>query len=235
MGNQKKTAYILWICSIGGILGFQQFYLGKIGKGIAYLFTAGFWGIGAVIDLFTLGSQVDKYNIQQKHQGQSSVEKETNSDLQPSGYVVDESSSSTTSNTISANPTKTIKAKQTETSKKIKVKKETKKSTKVKEELSIGHVEQKGGQVVVYDSNGKRIKNMSLGGGELKGYGTDFFVLSKAKGNATTYDLNCKHIKAIPIADYEIIGASGKNFTTKRKNKIRVYDKKGKMISSRNV
>ena len=30
--------------------------------GILYLFTAGFFGIGLLIDLFTLGGEVDTYN-----------------------------------------------------------------------------------------------------------------------------------------------------------------------------
>lgn len=71
--KQKGTAYILWIFL--GLLGFHKFYLGKIGWGILYLFTLGIFGIGWLIDLFTLGNQVDVYNMtfQTLHQGATNV------------------------------------------------------------------------------------------------------------------------------------------------------------------
>ena len=66
--KSKGIAYILWI--LGGLLGFHKFYLEKIGMGLLYLFTAGILGIGTLIDLFTLGNQVDIYNLKIK-QGES--------------------------------------------------------------------------------------------------------------------------------------------------------------------
>lgn len=231
----KKNAYLLWLFSFFGIFGFQQFYLGKPLKGIAYIFTGGLWFIGAIIDLFTLGSQVDKYNNQQSAPIQRNLKRESDSNIKSSVYSESESSIKTKETTVAAAVTTPLKEKKKEVISTPKKKKETKKTAKVIEEITIGHVEQKGSQIVVYDTKGKQIKNMSTGGGELKGYGTDFFVLKKGNGNATTYDLNCRLIKSIAIADYEITGASGNNFTTKRKNQMRVYDKSGKMISSRNV
>ena len=59
--KSKGVAYLLWFFL--GILGAHRFYLGKIGTGILYLFTAGIFGIGLLVDLFTLGGQVDTYNI----------------------------------------------------------------------------------------------------------------------------------------------------------------------------
>jgi TM2 domain-containing membrane protein YozV len=54
------TAYVLWF--LLGVLGVHQFYLGRVGRGISYIFTFGWLGIGLLIDLFTLPSQVRKAN-----------------------------------------------------------------------------------------------------------------------------------------------------------------------------
>ncbi|MDR1215094.1 MAG: TM2 domain-containing protein [Treponema sp.] len=58
--KSKGVAYILWFFL--GIFGAHRFYLEKIGTGILYLCTGGVFGIGWLIDLFTLGGQVDVYN-----------------------------------------------------------------------------------------------------------------------------------------------------------------------------
>ncbi|MHC6202060.1 TM2 domain-containing protein [Breznakiellaceae bacterium SP9] len=60
--KSKLTAYLLWF--FFGLWGAHKFYLGKIGLGIAYIFTGAFLGIGWLVDLFTLGSQVDLVNLQ---------------------------------------------------------------------------------------------------------------------------------------------------------------------------
>ena len=60
--KSKSAAYLLWFLSIFGWLGFHRFYLGKVGTGILWIFTFGCLGIGALIDLFTLGSQVEQHN-----------------------------------------------------------------------------------------------------------------------------------------------------------------------------
>lgn len=59
--KSKLIAYILWFFL--GIFGAHKFYLHKWGMGIFYLFTGGFLLIGCLIDLFTLGSQVDTFNL----------------------------------------------------------------------------------------------------------------------------------------------------------------------------
>lgn len=64
MINEKSTvvAYILW-CMLG-ILGAHKFYLRQPLMGIIYLFTAGLFLIGWIIDLFTLPDQVAEFNDQ---------------------------------------------------------------------------------------------------------------------------------------------------------------------------
>jgi TM2 domain-containing membrane protein YozV len=55
------VAYILWFFL--GFLGVHKFYLEKIFIGILYILTGGLFFIGWFIDLFTLPSQVDLYNL----------------------------------------------------------------------------------------------------------------------------------------------------------------------------
>ena len=60
--KSKFIAYLLWFFSFFGWLGFHRFYIGKIGTGLIWMFTGGVCGFGSLIDLFTLGSQVELYN-----------------------------------------------------------------------------------------------------------------------------------------------------------------------------
>ena len=66
--KSKGTAYLLWLISGFGWLGFHHFYLGKIGKGIIWIVTGGVFGFGSLIDLFTIGGAVDNYNTKQELQ-----------------------------------------------------------------------------------------------------------------------------------------------------------------------
>lgn len=52
MTKRKKTALIL--CIFFGYLGLHHFYVGRIGKGILYLFTFGLCGIGWIVDIFKI-------------------------------------------------------------------------------------------------------------------------------------------------------------------------------------
>jgi TM2 domain-containing membrane protein YozV len=60
VGKSKTTAYLLWFFL--GWCSAHKFYLEKVGVGVLYLITGQLFGIGWIIDLFTLGSQVDLYN-----------------------------------------------------------------------------------------------------------------------------------------------------------------------------
>lgn len=69
--KSKGIAYLLWFF-LGG-LGIHKFYLHKWGMGIVYIILLildiFLWipfvllGIGLLVDLFVLGTQVDTYNL----------------------------------------------------------------------------------------------------------------------------------------------------------------------------
>ena len=50
--KSRKVALIL--CIFGGFFGLHLFYVGKVGKGILYLFTFGFFFIGVIIDFLKI-------------------------------------------------------------------------------------------------------------------------------------------------------------------------------------
>jgi TM2 domain-containing membrane protein YozV len=62
--KSAAIAYLLMLFSLVGVCGIQHFYLGKWGRGFAWLFTFGFLGLGLIIDAFSLGSQTRQVNAQ---------------------------------------------------------------------------------------------------------------------------------------------------------------------------
>ncbi|MDR2054161.1 MAG: NINE protein [Treponema sp.] len=56
-------AYLLWLLSGFGALGFHRFYLGKIPTGLLWMFTGGLGMVGSVYDFLTLPGQVREANI----------------------------------------------------------------------------------------------------------------------------------------------------------------------------
>ena len=63
--KSKMVALILCIVGFFGIAGLHRMYVGKVGSGIAYLFTYGWFGIGTIIDLIGIlsGGFRDKYGF----------------------------------------------------------------------------------------------------------------------------------------------------------------------------
>lgn len=54
--SQKKKTVALLLCIFLGYLGAHKFYVGKIGGGLLYLFTAGLFGIGWFIDIIVIAT-----------------------------------------------------------------------------------------------------------------------------------------------------------------------------------
>lgn len=63
----EKSSGIGYLLSVGGpfvgACGLQRFYMGQIVLGFAYLFTYGFFGIGQLYDIFTMGKQIENHNL----------------------------------------------------------------------------------------------------------------------------------------------------------------------------
>ncbi len=55
-----NISYLLLVFT--GLFGIHKFYLGKIGMGILYFFTAGLFLVGLLYDLVTMTQQVYEYN-----------------------------------------------------------------------------------------------------------------------------------------------------------------------------
>lgn len=56
-------AYLLWLVSGCGALGFHRYYLGKWRTGLLWTFTGGLCMVGSIYDFFTLPQQVREANI----------------------------------------------------------------------------------------------------------------------------------------------------------------------------
>lgn len=59
--KSRKVALIL--CIFLGFLGFHNFYVGRYGRGFLFMFTAGFFGFGWMLDIIKilLGRFRDQY------------------------------------------------------------------------------------------------------------------------------------------------------------------------------
>lgn len=60
----REYGLALRLTAVGflGVAGLQYFYIGKIGKGVAFLLTAGWFGIGTLVSMFTIGDEVVRTN-----------------------------------------------------------------------------------------------------------------------------------------------------------------------------
>ena len=62
--KESGIAYALLLLTLIGFAGIHYFYLGKIGRGILWLLTWGLFGIGTIVDLFTIPEQTRQMNAQ---------------------------------------------------------------------------------------------------------------------------------------------------------------------------
>jgi len=61
--KNKTTAFILTLLGFFGIAGLQYLYLGNVLKFLLWFLTLGIFGLGTLIDIFTIGSAVENNNI----------------------------------------------------------------------------------------------------------------------------------------------------------------------------
>ena len=64
----KDKNLILLCCIFGGWFGLHYFVEGKTKKGILYLFTAGLFGIGWLVDIITIACQNQVKTLENKSQ-----------------------------------------------------------------------------------------------------------------------------------------------------------------------
>lgn len=62
-GREKNKWIAVLLCFFLGVIGGHKFYEGKIIMGIIYLFTAGLFGIGVLIDLIVLLCKPNPYYV----------------------------------------------------------------------------------------------------------------------------------------------------------------------------
>lgn len=60
--SSKNYVATLLLAILLGFMGIHRFYVGKVGTGIMYLLTVGWFGIGWIVDIFTVafGNFTDK-------------------------------------------------------------------------------------------------------------------------------------------------------------------------------
>ena len=100
----------------------------------------------------------------------------------------------------------------------------------------ISYIEETRNWYYVYDEDGKKIGGLSRSSvGELKGWGSDFFV-AKYYSFYRIYDAKGKVLKSLNVSDVgEIVGVSGNTITSRKGSWIFIWSKEGKKISSRSA
>ena len=61
--NRLVNSYILCLVWVFGLAGLQRLYNGKVGTGLLWLCTWGFFGVGQFVDLFMIPSMVEEHDL----------------------------------------------------------------------------------------------------------------------------------------------------------------------------
>ena len=107
-------------------------------------------------------------------------------------------------------------------------------SLAVQAQQKISYIEETKQWYYVYDENGKKIGSLARSGvGEVKGWGTDFFV-AKQYSYYHIYDAKGKKLKTMSVSDVgEIVSVTNSTITSRKGNWIFIWSKEGKKISSK--
>ena len=63
-GGRAKNKWVsFFLCLFLGFFGAHKFYEGKVGMGVLYLFTAGLFGIGWIVDLIVILCKPNPYYV----------------------------------------------------------------------------------------------------------------------------------------------------------------------------
>ena len=99
---------------------------------------------------------------------------------------------------------------------------------------SISHIETTKNWYYIYDQDGKKIKTLSTGQGELKGYSSTFYIIKQGSAFYVTYDVNGKRLHTFGVSGVgEIQAVSGDTFTSRQGSWIYTWNKDGKKINTR--
>ena len=99
---------------------------------------------------------------------------------------------------------------------------------------SISYIETTKGWYNIYDQDGKMIKSLSTGLGELVGYSSSFYIIKQKTGFYITYDVSCKQLHTFSMGVVgDILSVNGDTFTSLKDSWIYTWSKDGTIISSR--
>ena len=99
---------------------------------------------------------------------------------------------------------------------------------------SLSHIETTKNWYYIYDQNGKKIKTLSTGQGELKGYSSTFYIIKQGSAFYITYDVNGKRLHTFGANGVgEILAVSGDTFTSRNGAWIYTWSKEGKKLNTR--
>lgn len=99
---------------------------------------------------------------------------------------------------------------------------------------SISYIETTRAWYNIYDQDGKMIKSLSTGLGELVGYSSSFYIIKQKTGFYVTYDVSGRQLYTFSTGVVgDILCVSGDTFTSRKGSWIYTWSKDGKLISSR--